>query len=140
MKSEDIQEALRGLRAILQLYPGCDIDDIVRDIKRLKKFELDQSRSCSARTQSRQPSQELDSDNLAAIDGFVAGLDSLSISEIESELKSDRLFPTMHYLRYFAEKIGLDLASRQAKAISIHAIKAFLDRTRIESTMAKRVL
>ena len=138
MKSEDVQEALRGLRAILQLYPGYSIDEIVRDVKRLKKAESVGTRPGASSITTGEVSKELDQQLVSAIDDFVNRLDSLSITEIEKELKSDQLFPSMPYLRYFAEKVGVDVGSRQARASTIHTIKAFFDRSRIESTMARR--
>lgn len=138
MISEDIQDALRGLRAILQLYPGCSIDEIVRDIKRLKKRDSEQERaSVGAETTAKSP-QELKPEILSGIDDLFAQLDSLSISEIEERLKSETLFPNMASLRYFASKVGIDLTARQARASSIHAIKTHFDRARIDQTMAKR--
>jgi len=138
MKSEDLQDALRGLRTILQLYPGWSIDEIIRDIRRLKRNDAEQENSRVSGDKTKKPSQELKADVSAGIDDFVKKLDSLSIAEIEEALKSESLFPNMASLRYFASKVGIDLASRQARASSIHAIKTYFDRARIERTMSRR--
>jgi len=138
MKSEEIQEVLRGFRAILQLYPDCSIDEIVRDIKRLKRKDSEQGRASAGAEKTAQPFQELKPEVLSGIDDFFGQLESLSISEIEERLKSESLFPNIASLRYFASKVGVDLASRQARASSIHAIKTHFDRARIDRTMARR--
>lgn len=138
MKSEDLQDALRGLRAILQLYPGRSIDEIVRDIRRLKKNDSEQENSSINEDKTKKAPQELKANIIAGIDDFSKKLDSLSIAEIENALKSESLFPNMASLRYFASKVGIDLASRQARASSIHAIKTYFDRARIERTMSRR--
>lgn len=136
MKTEELANILNTLISVLELYPGKDIEFFLKDIKKLKENDIHKSGTqVSDKVTDKNSTYE---DINKRIDNFFDTIDSLNISEIDEKLKSEDLFPSMTYLRYFAKKLGIDLASRQSKANSIHTVISHIDRMRIDRTISKR--
>ncbi|MEK8016104.1 MAG: hypothetical protein VSS75_004485 [Candidatus Parabeggiatoa sp.] len=141
MKSEELSDILHGLNEVLKLYPGKDIGFILRDLKRSKENENKESilhKEPKEITKKKARDNAIDEGQKVRIDKLHETIDSLSLSEIEKKLNSEDLFPNMPYIRYFAKKLGVKLASRLNKANSIHTIKNHLDHMRIDRTISKR--
>jgi hypothetical protein len=140
MKSEELSDILFMLLEVVKLYPGKDIGFILKDLKRLKENE---NKEALFHKEPKEITKKKARDNATnealkvCIDKLHETIDSLSISEIEEKLNSKDLFPNMAYLRYFAKKLGVDL-SKQSKVNSIHTIRSYLDRMRIDRTISKR--
>ncbi len=136
MKSEELAKILNILSDFLRLYPGKDIEFILKDLKRLKENDIQKN---EIQKSDKVPEKNsTDEDQKKRIDEFIRDIDSLNMSQIDEKLNSEDLFPNMAFVRYFAKKLGIELTSRQSRANSIHTVKSHIDRMRIDRTISKR--
>jgi transposase len=133
MKSSELSGILLSINELLSLYPDADLKYILDDLKQLKTGVV--KTPCVTETK---PAKIDEKELKKGIDRLVENVESLTLNEIEEKLKSEEMFPSMEYIRYFAKKLGMDLTTRQSRANSIHTIQRHVDRLRIDKTISKR--
>jgi len=133
MKSGELSHILKQLSDLLSLYPNNNLPSVLDDLINIKQNAIKESYSNVPKL------GKVDEKTIKeGIDKLVDDIDMLSITEIESKLNLEDMFPSMDYVRYFASKVGVDLTKRQNRINSIHTILKQFDRMRIDRTISKR--
>lgn len=139
MKTATLINILHGITEILELYPDKDVEDVIEDIKEMRKKYLDNISREATNEQVKDTNKKRDdADIKMIINELLNNIDSTSIEELDEKLNNTSLFPSVAYIRYFADKLGVSLSSRQNRINAIHSIKNYLDRMRIDKTISKR--
>jgi hypothetical protein len=133
MKCNELSKLLLQLGAVVDLYKNRDISFVLEDLKRLK---LADDRN---QTKDKMEKPRLaESERREIISKIAENINDLNIDEIEKKLTDEELFPAMLFIKFFAERVGIDIGSRQNKANAIHTILRYIDRMRIDSVIRKR--
>lgn len=133
MKSRELADVLTRISDLLRLYPNINLSTVIDDLINLKQAAM-----MGGDTVISKPNKHDEKVLKENIDKLVDVIDTLSITQIEEKLNLEELFPSMEYVRYFANKVGIDLTTRQSRVNSIHTIQKHLDRMRIDKTISNR--